>query len=318
MELVKFDTNEYQGDEVIVGKDLPKDSEYYTLKYINKCINTEEFKESITTEGITDIIVRIKDTIIKILDWIYEKIMSLVNYIKEFFYSLDKTIDTTIKSMTTGYRKSFNCRVFIRKIDRFKKLFPHILYFGDNLFAITDYIIDELSVNIEDKLINCLSQLKSNNDIHYNSLYIMDNILYFDKSFKYVVSNNGIVSEALDTKEIDYKVGLKSDVVKRLELLKEKHKTFDHTSTVNKIRNTYKELKTSIENDNNQDELYMKSLLNRINILGVQIPTNLIKTETLLIKELVDSYRFISTYTPMSPFGYAETDGIIPCIVAFK
>lgn len=77
--LVEFDTNIYLGETTKIGYPIV-DSEEYTLKYINICLNIPD--EIISTEGIIDTFVKIKESILKLLGWMIDNIARFIDMIK--------------------------------------------------------------------------------------------------------------------------------------------------------------------------------------------------------------------------------------------
>lgn len=311
-----FDTNEYNGESVILGKDLPEDSDYYTLKYVDECINMEELENSISTEGIKDIYTNIKETILKMLEWIYNKITAFINYIKEFFYSLEKTIDSTIKSLDSGMRQGVDIELSIPNIKVFKSLYPYVLYFGDNMLDITDYIIEELPKKVDGILDNCIKQLDNNLNVEYSGLCLIDNILYLNKENISLIEDGNIISTSIRNidNQIMSRIGKKSEIIVRLESIKKMYSKIDHSDKIKEIRKTYKELEREVRNSSHSEE-ELKILLNKIKVLGITIPTNIIKTEVFLFKTIVDSYRYISSKSIISPLDmnslYGGSVGLI-------
>lgn len=302
MELVKFDTNEYQGDEIDIGGDLPVDSEYYSIKYIEKYVDNREFKENISTEGITDIIVKIKDTIIKLLDWIYDKITSFINYIKEFFYNLDKTIDVTIHSLNRcEVMRNSEDLLRIKNKPKFRLDYKASLYISNDIKTIMEYVSTTLPKTIIDILNKCDVSLNSDNTIvELYNLILIKNCCYWDKiNYTTIGVDNTIVNKPLPkiTDDINIKISVEQ-TIEYLERIKEDNKIKEIEDMVARLKEKYKKVKKEVINKTDND---LTNVLNNIKLIGVNIPMNVLKTYIILIKECVDIARTLSSDSYIGP-----------------
>lgn len=295
---LEFDTNEYTGDSIILGQDLPEDSEYYTLKYVDNCINMKELEDTISTEGIKDIYNSIKETILKMLEWIYNKITAFINYLKDFFYSLEKTIDTTISTFdrcTVG--RDDTDLMMINNKEIFKRRFKSLLFISNDTNYVFNYVSDGLSNDVLNILDKCEESLTiSNNivnEINLEEFKILSDCHYLNKE-SYVHIDNSYVIKEIPIPIMNNDIGLNisvNTIVDCLNNIKNNNKIKDIEKSVSNLKSKYKVLIKEVRNTNDDD---LKNIMNLIKILGVTLPTNLLKTYTFIIKDTVDMARYFS------------------------